>query len=233
MISKDASRKAANTAEDASRLANQTQWDMYKQSRADQMPWLAAGEKALADLNKLQAEGPGDFKASQYYNEGLAEANRATDTYNASRGLYASGKAAKDLQRTAVDLNNKNRGNWLNEWIATKLNPMQSLAGVGQTAATNMAGQTLKTGNNMANNALAAGQTRAAGYINNANTATGALQGVGNALGSYYGSKYTAPVAAPVAVPAAAPQTVTVPAGQVGMTVNNEFQPSQVDTYYH
>lgn len=226
LISKDASRKAANTAEDASKLANQTQWDMYKQSRADEKPWLEAGTQALNDLKKLQEQGPGDFKSSEYYNQGLDEANRAIDTYNASRGLYASGKAAKDLARTAVELNKANRTNWLNEWISTKLNPTQSLANVGQSAAINSANATTNLGNALAGNIMDAGQTRATGQINAANNTIGTIQGVGNALGNYYGNK-------PVVVRPTTTQPVVAttpsPQPQANALDVNTFQPSQVE----
>lgn len=185
----NAAEDAAETQAGSAAQANETQWQMYQQSRADQMPWLVVGEENLGNLNAMVQDGPGDFKDSEYYNEGLDDANRATDTYLASRGLYASGKAAKDLQKTAVAVNTQNRGNWLNEWIATKLNPTQSLAGVGQSAAAGMAGNALNTGNIMGNNTLAAGNARASGMINSANAMTGASQGVANALSSYYGNK--------------------------------------------
>lgn len=185
----NAAEDAADTQAQSASQANETTWQMYTQSRGDQMPWLVVGEENLANLNAMVQDGPGDFKDSEYYNEGLDEANRATDTYLASRGLYASGKAAKDLQKNAVAINTQNRGNWLNEWIATKLNPTQSLAGVGQSAAAGMAGNALTTGNIMGNNLMAAGNARASGMINQANAMTGASQGVANALSSYYGNK--------------------------------------------
>jgi len=185
----------ANAAEDAAGMqaesaaqANETQWKMYEQSRKDQMPWLVAGEENLGNLNAMVADGPGSFKDSEYYDQGLEEANRATDTYLASRGLYGSGKAAKDLQKTAVSINTQNRGNWLNEWIATKLNPTQSLAGVGQSAAAGMAGNALNTGNIIGNNLMSAGNARANGMIGAANARTQGAQGVANAVASYYGN---------------------------------------------
>ena len=198
-----AQTQAANTqaaaATAAADQANDTQWAMYQQSRADMMPWLTVGTENLTKLNAMVAGGPGDYAGSPYYQLGLKEQNLATDTYNASRGLYASGKAAKDLQANAVTNMNLNRGNWLNEWITTKLNPTQSLANVGQTAASNMGGNALSTGNAVAGNtrwagdvagnaAMTAGNARASGYINQANAITGPLQGGVNALAMYYGS---------------------------------------------
>lgn len=249
--SSEASRKASNTAEDAAREANETQLSMYEESRQDQLPWMAGGEKALAELSggttytgdrpvreefyaprtpvqqgewgmfaedqlgrqdfdqaaydKAMAEyeatgvsrpgmieaGPGEFRESPYYQEGLEEEEKAIDRYMASRGLYASGKAGKALSRNALANMERSRGNWLNEWITTKLNPTQSMARVGQTAATNIAGQRAQVGRDVAGGITDIGNIRGTGYIDRSNIATGAIQTGANALAQYYGSRPT------------------------------------------
>jgi hypothetical protein len=190
-----ASHQAAGASEEATAAytasaeeANQTQWDMYQQSREDQMPWLEAGAGALADLETIMAEGPGEFTESSYYQQGLEEAQQATDAYMASRGLYASGKAGEELQQQAVDINAANRANWLDEWVATTLNPAQALAGAGQTAATTTGQAALATGSDIAQTTLAAGEARASGITGAASAGTEALQSGANALADYYGS---------------------------------------------
>jgi hypothetical protein len=189
-----AAERSAETSEKATEAyiasaedANQIQWDMYQQSREDQMPWLQAGAGALADLETIMAEGPGVFEESPYYQQGLEEAQQATDAYMASRGLYASGAAGKALQEQAVDINEANRANWLNEWIATTLNPAQALAGAGQTAATTTGQAALATGGDIAQTTLSAGEARASGITDVANIGTQALQSGANVLADYYG----------------------------------------------
>jgi hypothetical protein len=60
-----------------------------------------------------------------------------------------------------------------------RLNPLQSLAGMGQTTATTLAGQAGQYGQNMAQNAATMGNIRASGYMGTANALTNALgQGV-------------------------------------------------------
>ena len=191
--------KAADAQVEAASMATGTEWDMYRQSRQDQLPWLEAGEKALGTLSGAPGEdggpgtpgmieqGPGDFKTSEYYQQGLEEQQQAIDRYNASRGLYASGKGALDLQKNAMSNLATNRGNWVNEWLSTKLNPTQSLAGVGQTTGANMASNAMATGQSIAGNTMAAGDARASGYINQANATTGAIQSGLNAYGMYKG----------------------------------------------
>ena len=57
---------------------------------------------------------------------------------------------------------------------AARLNPLQSLAGVGQTATNTLSNEAGQYGQAMANNAAAMGNIRASGYINQANALTGA-----------------------------------------------------------
>jgi hypothetical protein len=120
-----------------------------------------------------------DFEESPYYQYGLEEQLRATDRFNASRGLYGSGKAAKDLQKAANFNAMGNYGSFVNDWIATKLNPAQSLAGLGQTAGLNMGNQALNAGGYMGSAAMNAGNARASGYLGRQNTIDKGLQGVG------------------------------------------------------
>lgn len=180
-----ASDKVAETAEKSNALTLK----MYTQSRKDAMPWLTAGKAALKTLETEIAKGPGDFTKSEYFQQGLSQANKATDRYLASRGMYASGKAGKDLQRNAIVLNQMNRGSWLDEWKASKLSPLQSVAGVGQSTATSTGASALKTAALMGRTSTSASNTIAANYINKANAQTAASQSTVNALASYYGSK--------------------------------------------
>jgi len=184
-----AASKAAKAQEHATDSAQATQWAMYQQTREDQLPWLTAGSDALTKLQTIVDNGPGDFAKSDYYQQGLAEENKATNAFLASRGQYASGGAAKDLQANAVNNMNKNRTNWLNEWIQTQLNPTQSLAQVGQSTATNLGNVGTNVASNVANNQVAAGNARATGYINQANATTGAINSGANALALYYGNQ--------------------------------------------
>lgn len=46
----DAAGDAADAQEDAAREASRTQWNMYNQTRQDQMPWQNAGQNALARM---------------------------------------------------------------------------------------------------------------------------------------------------------------------------------------
>jgi hypothetical protein len=195
-----ASQAASNAQVEAAKIASDTQWKMYQQTRKDQLPWLTAGAEALGDLSDMVQAGPGKFENSPYYQLGLEDQNKATNAFLASRGQYASGGAAKALQANAVNNMNQNRGNWLNEWIYAKLNPTQALSGVGRTTAANLGGVATNAGNAIANNQLYSGNAvaqnqinsgnaRATGIINQNNAITGAINSGANALAAYYANK--------------------------------------------
>lgn len=52
-LSSNASRRAANTQQQAADRASQMQWDMYEQGREDQAPWRTGGEAGLNQLMHL------------------------------------------------------------------------------------------------------------------------------------------------------------------------------------
>jgi hypothetical protein len=113
----------------------------------------------------------------------LAEGQKALDRQAAARGGLISGGALKAAQRYGQEMGSQEYTNAFNRYQterAAKLNPLQSLAGVGQTAVNQLgaAGQNYATG---AGEALGAGaQARASGYIGGANAISG---GVGQYLG--------------------------------------------------
>jgi len=199
---------AMSTEEKAAEDARKTQLEMFYQSREDQLPWLQTGAGALSDLNVFAQEGPGSFEESPYYQLGLDKTNRQADAALASRGLYSSGKAQKIAQDNALANMATNRTNFVNEWLSTKVNPTQSLAGTGQTTAQAMGQNALATGQGIAGNIMESGANRASGYvdlgnvqsaniINQADARTAGLQTVGNVFGTYMGSRPTTATTAP------------------------------------
>jgi hypothetical protein len=82
---------------------------------------------------------------------------------------------------------------------AARLNPLQSLAGMGQTTAATLSNQAGQFGESMAQGAAQMGNIRASGYMNQANALTGALgQGVNyyqnqQMLNRFFPQQYGAP----------------------------------------
>jgi len=158
--------------------------------------------------------GAGDFQADPGYAFRLSEGMKALDRTAASRGGLLSGATLKGAQRYGSDLASQEYQNAFNRYQANRaqqaqeygnafnrfqtertntLAPLQSLAGVGQSAAqqAQQASQNYATGaaNTLGNfgaaqagNIIGAGNARASGYMGGANAISG---GVGQGLNFY------------------------------------------------
>jgi hypothetical protein len=108
----------------------------------------------------------------------MSEGMKGLERSAAARGGLLSGSAMKGIQRFGQDLGSQEYMNAFNRYQTERnaqLNPLQSLAGVGQTTSQQLgaAGQTMagNVGNLMTGGAAA----RASGYVGQANSLTGAL----------------------------------------------------------
>jgi hypothetical protein len=188
-----AQRKAAEEAQEsaavASADANALQYEMYQQSREDLAPWREAGGRALSTLEGKINEGPGTFnpEAQPGYKFGYEEfVEKPSLRLASATGRLGSGRTSKELTRYASDYATTKYDNFLDNWYKS-LTPYQSLAGVGQTSASQSANNALNTGNSMANNILQTGNTigqaqlmggqaRASGYAGMASAANTAAE---------------------------------------------------------
>ena len=186
LIGSSASKKAASTQADAANRAADLQMQQFERQVELQEPWRQAGITALNKLTPLATEytpfGMQQFQQDPGYAFRMQEGMKALERSAAARGGLLSGGMLKGAQRYGQDLASQEYMNAFNRYQAernARLNPLQSLAGVGQTA-TNQLGQ---AGQAMASNvgqALgAAAQARASGYIGGANALT---QGLGTYL---------------------------------------------------
>jgi hypothetical protein len=130
-----------------------------------------------------------DYQADPGYAFRMSEGMKGLERSAAARGGLLSGATMKGIQRFGQDLASQEYSNAFNRYQtnrAARLNPLQSLAGVGQTSAQQVgaAGQNMAAGignalgayGQGASEALgAAGQARASGYMGTANALTGAL----------------------------------------------------------
>jgi len=118
------------------------------------------------------------FQADPGYGFRLKEGLRALESSAAARGGLLSGNAMRGITRYGQGLASDEYTNAFNRYQAeraARLNPLQSLAGMGQTNAANLANQAGTYGQAMAQNAAAMGNIRASGYVGQANALTGAL----------------------------------------------------------
>lgn len=116
----------------------------YDLNRADQEPWRQAGVNALGRLENFNIE---DDPIYQYQ---LDQAKKATERGAAARGFNLSTNVLNDLNDRAIGEAGRYYGD---AW-----NRQAGLAGVGQTAVTNMANQGTNTANNLANLQMQQGQ---------------------------------------------------------------------------
>jgi hypothetical protein len=183
-ISADSARSAANTQSDAANRATDLQWQQYQQNRQDQMPWMQAGQQALAKLTGLLNSGdltskfaPKDLQNEPGYQFGLKQGQQSLDYSGAARG--AGGAALKAAAQYGNDYAGTKYNEAFNRFQTEQQNiqnPLFRLAGLGSTANQ----QVGMAGMNYANQA---GQDYIGGA--NAQAAAGVARGniYGNALG--------------------------------------------------
>ena len=208
LIGSSAASSAADTqaaaAEKAGDLSLQvaerqiaSQEKQFAAQAALQEPWRQAG---IGALNKLQTAvdytpfGTAQFQADPGYAFRLSEGQKALDRQAAARGGLISGSALKAASRYGQEMGSQEYQNAFNRYQAersAKLGPLQSLAGVGQTAtqALGAAGESMTSGSNAALGAYgsqagaalgAAGQARASGYVGQANAIAGGASSLSN-----------------------------------------------------
>lgn len=182
LLGASAAKSAASTQAGAADRAAQLQNEQFQQTREDLAPYRAAGQTALNALTPLatnyQKFGMGQFQQDPGYAFRLSEGQKALDRQAAARGGLISGGALKAAQRYGQEMGSQEYMNAFNRYQTERnaqLNPLQSLAGIGQTT-TNQLGQygaanAANVGNLMTGGAAA----QAAGQVGMANAVTGGL----------------------------------------------------------
>lgn len=178
--SRSSSRAAETQAASADRAAELQQQQFERQVEL-QAPFREAGLRALPELeaaSRYTPFGMEQFQADPGYGFRLSEGQKALERSAAARGNLLSGGTGKALTRYGQEMGSQEYMNAFNRYQAersARLNPLQSLAGVGQTStnALGVAGQNYATA---AGEAIgAAGQARASGYMGAANAIGGGL----------------------------------------------------------
>jgi hypothetical protein len=144
------SSQAAKAQQQAAQQQAATNLQIFNQQKELQAPWQKAGEAALNKLLPLSMNytpfGMNQFQQDPGYGFRLTEGMKALDRTAAARGGLLSGSTLKGAQRYGQDLASQEYQNAFNRYQterAAQLNPLQSLAGLGQSAAgtlTNAAG---------------------------------------------------------------------------------------------
>lgn len=215
LIGASASKSAASTQAAAADRSADVQREMFERQVELSEPWRKAGEQALNKLIPLtdyQQFGMQQFQADPGYGFRMSEGMKALERSAAARGGLLSGATLKGIQRFGQDLGSQEYMNAFNRYQTertARLQPLQSLAGVGQTTAQQLG----QAGQQMASNvgeALTSGAAaRASGYVGGANALT---QGLGTYLNYSQGQNMLNALRAPTAaVPATTYPSQPVP----------------------
>jgi len=199
--------KAAEAQLQAGREAAAAQERMFNKSVELQEPFRQGGVTGLNRLLFLLGEqAPGGsmptgyseadfgsaarpFSAAQFeadpgYAFRMGEGLKALDRSAAARGGLLSGATLRGVTRYGQDLASQEYQNAFNRYQLerqARLNPLQSLAGMGQTTAGTMGSNALAYGQQAGESAAQMGNVRASQYMGQANALSNALSGIGNA----------------------------------------------------
>lgn len=193
-----AAGQAAQTQADANRYAADIQYKMFEKQLELQEPWRKAGVNALTRLSTgLERGGEFGTPFSQTnwmqdpgYAFRLKEGNKALNQAAAARGGLISGNALKAAERYGQEMGSQEYQNAFNRYYREReamLNPIQSLAGVGQTTAQSLGGAAQNYGQSAANLASATGTSSANALLAQGQARASAYQGYGSAAGQALG----------------------------------------------
>lgn len=173
--------RAAKTQAQAADRATEAQERMFGRQVELQEPFRQVGVNALPELVEASRYTPFDYETYQNdpgvgfrFREGL----KALDRSAAARGGLLGGNQLRGVTQFGQELASQEYGNAFNRYQAeraARLNPLQSLTGMGQSSAATMAQQAGQYGQAMAQNAATMGNIRASQYANTANALTGGL----------------------------------------------------------
>ena len=141
----------------------------------------SAMQKAMTDPeygSLMRDFGMSDFQKDPGYEFRMNEGIRSQQRGAAASGLLGSGKYMKDLMRFGQDLGSQEYGRAYDRFQinrANKLNPLQSLAGVGQSVAGRMGDAGMSFANNAGNTIMQGANARASGYVGGANAINNAI----------------------------------------------------------
>lgn len=170
----EATRYAADTA-------TQTQLQMYAEATESNAPYTAAGKKALASLQQMMADGPGEFTEDPGYQFRLRQGNDNILANSAATGNLASGRTMKALQEYGQDYASHEYQNFVNRYYQS-LQPYQFLTSVGQSAAALQGNNAMNAGSNIANTQMQAGSNLASIYSAQGSNLAGIYTNMGNNL---------------------------------------------------
>ena len=193
LIGSNASSKAAKAQAGAASEASNLEREMFERNIELNAPFREAGVNALNKLVPLtdyKDFGMDQFRADPGYSFRMSEGMKGLERSAAARGGLLSGRTLKGVQRYGQDMASQEYQNAFNRYgieRERRLNPLQSLAGVGQTTSQQLGASGTQMAGNVGNLITGGAAARASGYVGGANALTGALN---TGLNYYQGQNY-------------------------------------------
>jgi len=194
VIGSRASSKAASAQAGAASEASDLEREMFERNIELNAPFREAGITALNKLTPVATEytpfGMQQFQQDPGYAFRMSEGMKGLERSAAARGGLLSGATLKGIQRYGQDMASQEYQNAFNRYgieRERRLNPLQSLAGVGQTTSQQLGAAGTQMAGNVGNLMTGGAAARASGYVGGANALTGALS---TGLNYYQGQQY-------------------------------------------
>jgi len=199
VMGSNAASNASDAQSQASAQSLALQREMWQRQLADQQPWHDAGVNALGKMQNYAAPGQFNFDANAFaankdpgYAFRMSEGLKALDASAASRGGLLSGATLKGAQRYGQDMASQEYQNAYgraltgynaNENAAnTGYNRLAGLAGIGQTANSQIGAANANYANNATNLITGNANAQGAAGIAGANAWSNAI---GQGMSSY------------------------------------------------
>lgn len=193
-----AAQQAAGTYASSADRATNLQQQMFERQVALQEPWRQAGQQALNRLvplaTKYKPFGMQQFQQDPGYAFRLSEGMKALNQQAAARGGLMSGNALRAAQQYGQGLASQEYQNAFNRYLTEReaqLNPLQSLAGVGQTGVSNLGAAGQQYASNVGNIVMGAGAAQGNALLAAAQARGSAYKGIGQTLGGVFGQPET------------------------------------------
>lgn len=169
---------AQQAAADRSLAEQRRQFDTTRQ---DLMPWLNAGQDALALQQRFLGGDASAFSESPDYQFRLQQGQNQLEGSAAARGNLFGGGAAADLQNYGQGMASQELSNWWNR--------LSSVSNTGQTTGQSLGGFGSNYANAFGQSQMDAANARASSYAGSANAWGNAANQLGNLGGQYFAQR--------------------------------------------
>jgi hypothetical protein len=172
---------ALNAAVESEYAKQQQAYDQFNNQQQS-----ASSDPSYGSL--LKPFSMADYQADPGYAFRLSEGEKGIDRALASRGLYNSGSALKELDKYNSDQASQEYGNAYNRYNmnqGNQFNRLATVAGVGQSANNQLQSANNQYANNTGNLMMTSAANQGNSILAGANAQASGYAGLGSALGSY------------------------------------------------